>query len=155
LFAACPFKIFYEPSAAHWQFVPAVNTFELMELGNDVQAAEIKCLDIGNVEFGLSKTTGRKCLQLSLFEHSTCLQWRPEKRFIVIKELPSYLEKYFKTMWGFECAFDCGEIVNLTIWIKWKQNEGIVAWFSVWRQYILSARLKLPGLHQDLILFLE
>ena len=25
---------------------------------------------------------------------------------IVIKELPTYLEKYFKTIWGFECAFE-------------------------------------------------
>ena len=23
-----------------------------------------------------------------------------------MKELPSYLEKYLKTMWGFECAFE-------------------------------------------------
>ena len=108
-----------------------IEVMELMELRNKVQAMDSKILGIVNDRFGtrmepiqrtmmeLGNESYQKqsvennrywlvyyCLQVSLFEHPTCLRWRPEKKFIVIKELPSYLEKYFKTMWGFECDFE-------------------------------------------------
>ena len=95
------------------------SAFELMELRNEILAAEIKLWASEMIDLELGSEPSQKTMvelgteiyQKQPVENSrhlfVYLRFTDLPRsFRVIMELPSYLEKYLKTSWVFECAVE-------------------------------------------------